>query len=38
MAQQALQVPVQDHLLGRARRRVVERHVLRVHDQPLRAA
>lgn len=38
VAQQALQVPVQDHLLGRARRRVVECHILRVHDQPLRVA
>ena len=37
MAQQALQVTVEDHLLGRAGRRVVERHVLRVHHQPLRA-
>ena len=38
MAQEALQVPIQDHLLGRACWRIVERHILRVHDQPLRAA
>jgi len=37
VAQQALQMAVQDHLLGRARGRVVERHILRVDHQPLRA-
>jgi len=37
VAQQALQVAVQDHLLGRARGRVVERHILRVDHQPLHA-